>query len=438
MASRSSLVATSSFPSSTKSNSNSIEQEQPHLSGAYIRSLVKHLSSSSSSTTRSKAGQKLNTTMTNSMTGDHHRIQQQEQAPPPQKTQAKKQARRRAQTSRPYQERLLNMAEARREIVTALKIHRANMRRQQSMYQLQPPLLQLEQQQQVQVVFQGHQLGQAVGGAPMAAEHLSYASFSNHPYSSPLGASAVSASGCDASCTLPPCLTPIEAPAIDGCFVLDHGVEHLACSLPAQPLGLNLSFQGVNGYADDAKNSSDPFDLPPTQSSPASPYSAYSSPAVAIGSHGSEGHASVDAPAAAAVSRPGLDGDEVSAAIQYAIGEKHGAAEWSDTADAWWSKIVLESIEDGGERAAAAGREGADAAVGMAVDVMAGLPEWLMCDGIGEQGTPEAKPDALEVHLDGGYYYCGYGADHCADGEDIALSCLDIGDIEVWDREWFS
>ncbi|KAK7383423.1 hypothetical protein VNO78_29102 [Psophocarpus tetragonolobus] len=37
----------------------------------------------------------------------------------------KKQIRRRLHTSRPYQERLLNMAEARREIVTALKYHRA-------------------------------------------------------------------------------------------------------------------------------------------------------------------------------------------------------------------------------------------------------------------------------------------------------------------------
>jgi hypothetical protein len=40
----------------------------------------------------------------------------------------KKQVRRRLHTSRPYQERLLNMAEARREIVTALKIHRASSR----------------------------------------------------------------------------------------------------------------------------------------------------------------------------------------------------------------------------------------------------------------------------------------------------------------------
>jgi hypothetical protein len=40
----------------------------------------------------------------------------------------KKQVRRRLHTSMPYQERLLNMAEARREVVTDLKIHRASMR----------------------------------------------------------------------------------------------------------------------------------------------------------------------------------------------------------------------------------------------------------------------------------------------------------------------
>ncbi|KAL6544262.1 hypothetical protein OROGR_010759 [Orobanche gracilis] len=42
----------------------------------------------------------------------------------------KKQVRRRVQTRKPYQEKLLNMAEARREIVTALKLHRARRKQQ--------------------------------------------------------------------------------------------------------------------------------------------------------------------------------------------------------------------------------------------------------------------------------------------------------------------
>ncbi|XP_047976315.1 uncharacterized protein LOC125218641 isoform X2 [Salvia hispanica] len=44
----------------------------------------------------------------------------------------KKQVRRRLQTRKPYQENLLNMAEARREIVAALKLHRASMKHQQA------------------------------------------------------------------------------------------------------------------------------------------------------------------------------------------------------------------------------------------------------------------------------------------------------------------
>lgn len=44
----------------------------------------------------------------------------------------KKQVRRRVQSSKPYKERLVNMAEARREIATALKFHRASMKQQQT------------------------------------------------------------------------------------------------------------------------------------------------------------------------------------------------------------------------------------------------------------------------------------------------------------------
>ncbi|KAL4571166.1 hypothetical protein LXL04_017917 [Taraxacum kok-saghyz] len=57
--------------------------------------------------------------------------------------QSKKHVRRRHQTSKPYKDRLLNMAEARREIATALKFHRASMKQQEGncviQQQLQPP-----------------------------------------------------------------------------------------------------------------------------------------------------------------------------------------------------------------------------------------------------------------------------------------------------------
>ncbi|KAH6792297.1 hypothetical protein C2S52_002774 [Perilla frutescens var. hirtella] len=83
---------------------------QPYLSGAYIRSFVKQLTSSRSM--REKTS-----------TVEREEPQQHEQ---PQ--QHKKQVRRRLQTRKPYQEKLLNMAEARREIVSALKLHRATMK----------------------------------------------------------------------------------------------------------------------------------------------------------------------------------------------------------------------------------------------------------------------------------------------------------------------
>ncbi|CAL0319111.1 unnamed protein product [Lupinus luteus] len=63
-----------------------------------------------------------------------------------QSTQHKKQVRRRLHTSRPYQEKLLNMAEARREIVTALKYHRASMKQATEQKQQQQQEVQEEHQ----------------------------------------------------------------------------------------------------------------------------------------------------------------------------------------------------------------------------------------------------------------------------------------------------
>ncbi|KAK7261008.1 hypothetical protein RIF29_27311 [Crotalaria pallida] len=66
-----------------------------------------------------------------------------------QQQQNKKQVRKRLHTARPYQERLLNMAEARKEIATFLKFHRAAMKqateqRQQQQQQQEKPLVSLQ------------------------------------------------------------------------------------------------------------------------------------------------------------------------------------------------------------------------------------------------------------------------------------------------------
>ncbi|XP_047968305.1 uncharacterized protein LOC125212241 isoform X6 [Salvia hispanica] len=109
---------------------------EPHLSGAYIRNLVKQLSSSSSSRTKESSSSSLEgdgdgNSSNGSLFGnscDGFSDQKREKSPPPPQPHKKK-VRRRLHTSRPYQERLLNMAEARREIVTALKFHRASMKK---------------------------------------------------------------------------------------------------------------------------------------------------------------------------------------------------------------------------------------------------------------------------------------------------------------------
>lgn len=109
-------------------------ERQPYLSGAYIRSFVKQLSSSRSMREKESSEER-------------ERSPMMEQDPAPAKPH-KKQVRRRLQTRKPYQEKLLNMAEARREIVTALKLHRASMKEatQNQQHQIpSPPDFQTEQ-----------------------------------------------------------------------------------------------------------------------------------------------------------------------------------------------------------------------------------------------------------------------------------------------------
>lgn len=121
-----------------------LKEEPHHLSGAYIRSLVKQLTSSrTKDTMNSKDLLDCSTKF-----GEGFSETQNTQQPHQQPQQHKKQVRRRLHTSRPYQERLLNMAEARREIVTALKFHRAAMKQaSEQQQQHQEPEQQPQSQQ---------------------------------------------------------------------------------------------------------------------------------------------------------------------------------------------------------------------------------------------------------------------------------------------------
>ncbi|CAN6206079.1 unnamed protein product [Urochloa humidicola] len=286
------------------------------------------------------------------MTSTDHRPQ--EQAPvvvAVMKPQAKKQARRRTHASRPYQERLVNMGEARREIVSALKIHRASTRHHQQqpctppyhqrqadtlLLRRQPPPTTLQQQhdqklqqQQVQVAFQDD------GSQAVPASR--YASFAAAPggisyYSPPV---------------LPCDLTQVEA-TMPSVAMGGYGLaEQLArVGLPAQPPGLNLSFQGFGGSAsadgvtswpDDCEDDLYGVPVPAVIQSATSPADAASSsyPATEMASGGG------------------------SPALSSRTAEKYSSPA---AADAWWSNILLESMESGGGEVAA--EDGAVAAAG--------------------------------------------------------------------------
>ncbi|EYU29221.1 hypothetical protein ABFS82_05G127100 [Erythranthe guttata] len=111
-----------------------------HLSASYIRSLVKQLTSSATTTTKQDPSEENGflsrhqdpTRIISSTNSD-----EQPENPPPQKRRPRR--RRRTQTSKPYQEKMLNMAEARREIVTALKLHRKAREIQPARPEFHPP-----------------------------------------------------------------------------------------------------------------------------------------------------------------------------------------------------------------------------------------------------------------------------------------------------------
>lgn len=211
-------------------------KDEPHLSGAYIRSLVKHLTSINSKDSSTFNGdEKSPETLTTNAECllDHNNMQQESSPPPPHK----KQVRRRQHTSKPYQERLLNMAEARREIVTALKYHRASMKQQES-----PNNLDVQSSQSSQTHPQ--------------LEH--YSSLSNPcpsfvPYCYPI--SSIS----------PPSLPPLY-----------H--ENINFTLPNQTLGLNLNFHDFKNL--DANLYQNPLPYYSTSSSSSSSSSSTSSTAV--------------------------------------------------------------------------------------------------------------------------------------------------------------
>ncbi|XP_008220604.1 PREDICTED: probable WRKY transcription factor protein 1 isoform X2 [Prunus mume] len=404
-----------------------LKEEPHHLSGAYIRSLVKQLTSS-----RTKDPMNPNKDLdcdafpnqNMAKFGEGFSETQQHTQQPPQPQQHKKQVRRRLHTSRPYQERLLNMAEARREIVTALKFHRAAMK-QASEQQQQQHQDQEQQPQSQQLQPQPHPCFEQEGRTKSRRNPRIYPSstanypetlpfpsdFSHHQYPSVPNPYSWTAS----TIALPP--------------------ENFDFTLPNQTLGLNLNFQDFNNINTTLYHSSNspPFYSTSASASASSPSSS-SSPGLSVATDqeipGSAAisQMEVEAPAVTDVTDSGITisgggglhaamDDEEMAEIR-SIGEQH-QMEWNDTMNlvtsAWWFKF-LKTMELGGPEGKP---EDDDNVWYHPFDEAMEFPAWL-----------NANESCFQHRLND-YYSEDYF-------QDPALPCMDIGEIEGIDGEWLA
>ncbi|CAA7394977.1 unnamed protein product [Spirodela intermedia] len=269
-------------------------KEDPHLSGAYLRRLVKQLGSSlPRATTDPKASQGF---------GETH--------PQGAATQHRKQARRRVHTSKPYQERVINMAEARREIVTALRVHRAAMKRASEQQQL-------------------HQ-GKPAPPHPPPPSSFEDLREKTITVENPLNFN---------SPILPSTLCP----------PFSWPYSNVAPIIPCRPLGLNLNLEGfadrgtsISGIRTSLSDYSSSSSSTAFRCPSASPETKSASEAIAKSAATRELHLSVD--------------EEEMARI-ISIGEQHDL-EWNDklnsVTSAWWSELLQAAeASAGGEGKAA-------------------------------------------------------------------------------------
>ncbi|GMI92626.1 hypothetical protein like AT5G21280 [Hibiscus trionum] len=393
-------------------------KQEPHLSGAYIRSLVKQLTTSRTKNhpddgfdgqNSAKFGEGFSETPPQT-------TQQQPQPPPPPQ-QHKKQVRRRLHTSRPYQERLLNMAEARREIVTALKFHRASMKHANGQQNQQEQQLShtsqlssqpspLEQEPKTKCRRNPRIYPSSTTNNLSGYNLDSFSSFSQH-YSPPAAAPAPA--------------NPYSWPAPHQ-TCLPSSLDAINFTLPNQTLGLNLNFQDFNTIDTTSlyrnnNNKNNPSiyssSSPSSSSSPTLSVVTEGVPSVALSSHGA-----VAADLTESYGGVGLHqamDDEEMAEIR-SLGEQH-QMEWDDTVNlvtsAWWFKF-LKTMELGAPEVKAEEEDGYQP-----FDQVMEFPAWL-----------NANDACLQHHF----------TDLCPDDyfQDPALPCMEIGEIEGMDGEWLS
>lgn len=342
--------------------------KEPNLSGAYIRSLVKQLTS-----TRTKdplnskeqealdaeGGLSSHQNLTKTSDGLNSETQQSQPPPlplpPPPPQQHKKQVRRRLHTSRPYQERLLNMAEARREIVTALKFHRASMKQahdQQQQQQQQEKQQDTDMETSRQTLQQQQPMEQERGKSKSRRNPRIYASnnntsnnFTNYVdnFSYPAFTYPPNYSNPYPSWPLP----PIPPPPL----LLP---ENLNFPLPNQTLGLNLNLQEFSNLDSNFYHYAD------NQNSSPSPSSSSSPQVVQVSTQGVPNPTTTTTPEQERVPIMAIPNEESvmveseNLGLHHAmddkemaeirsIGEQH-QMEWNDTINlvtsAWWFKFL--------------------------------------------------------------------------------------------------
>ncbi|XP_047968964.1 uncharacterized protein LOC125212759 isoform X2 [Salvia hispanica] len=319
--------------------------------------------------------------------------QKKEKSPPPPQPH-KKQVRRRLHTSRPYQERLLNMAEARREIVTALKYHRAAMkkateRQQQQQMEItsqtqvfEPSSHHFSLEQEDKLKFRRNPRFYASNSSIPDKFPRSYPdNFSQSPgFSSPYSWSI--------SPIAPPPLPPVQ--------------ENFNFTLPSQTLGLNLNLQDFNNLDSTFLSSTNHSSIyssssPSTSSSPLSATTEEipcMGPPASVAEFGDSGlHAVMD--------------DKEIAEIK-SIGDQY-QMEWDDTLNlvnsAWWLKF-LKAMEITPEN---------QSVQDFPFDEVMEFPAWL-----------NANDGCLQDVNSDNYF------------EDPALPCMDIGEIEGMDGDWLA
>ncbi|CAJ1973607.1 unnamed protein product [Sphenostylis stenocarpa] len=383
--------------------------EESSLSSAYIRSLVKQLTTSGTKDSMNPKDQKfvVNGGVSQGLNSKHGKVahaRQAHQSAQPQRH--KKQVRRRLHTSRPYQERYLNMAEARREIVTALKFHRAAMKeareqklqQQQTQEQQQRPSASLQPSQCLTFDQDGKFKSRRNPRIYPACtskfsgylEDLSYSCLSQTPPWVPNSFTW-------------PAASPITPPLLMA--------ENLNFLLPKQTLGLNLNFQDFNNL--DAtillnNSSSSSSNSSATSSSPPQEL-----PSLRI-SHG-EGFSSmvdtVESNAATQVTgglHTAMD-DEGMAEIR-SLGEQY-QMEWNDTMNlvksACWFKF-LKNMEHSAPEDKTEDDEYHN------FDQLLEFPAWLNAN---ESCLEQCSVDYFE---------------------DSSLPCMDIGDFDSMDDDWLA